>query len=95
MRHLTGPDGAGFRWDTSSMRIRPGHRETEQDFPGVSGRTTRRIRADDADVVVIAMGTLGKEAEVAVDLLRREGIRAGSLRIRWFRPFPDLDLSGR
>jgi pyruvate ferredoxin oxidoreductase alpha subunit len=46
-------------------------------------------------VAVIAIGTLGKEAEVAVDQLRREGIRAGSLRIRWFRPFPDLDLSGR
>jgi pyruvate ferredoxin oxidoreductase alpha subunit len=38
------------------------------------------------------MGTLGKEAEVAIDLLRREGIKAGSLRIRWMRPFPDLDL---
>lgn len=39
------------------------------------------------------MGTLGKEAEVAVDLLREEGIRAGSIRLRWFRPFPELDLA--
>jgi pyruvate ferredoxin oxidoreductase alpha subunit len=30
-----------------------------------------------------------------VDLLRKEGLKAGSMRIRWFRPFPHLDLSGR
>ena len=98
---LTGPDDYfRFRWDIersmrNSSRV---IRETEQDFSRRFGRIyapVEEYRADDADVVVIAMGTLGKEAEVAVDLLRREGIRAGSLRIRWFRPFPDLDLSGR
>ena len=41
------------------------------------------------------MGTLGKEAEVAVDLLRKEGIKAGSMRLRWLRPFPKLDLKGK
>jgi pyruvate ferredoxin oxidoreductase alpha subunit len=41
------------------------------------------------------MGTLGKEAEVAVDNLRKEGIHAGSMRLRWFRPFPKLAFSGR
>jgi pyruvate ferredoxin oxidoreductase alpha subunit len=98
---LTGPDDYfRFRWDIersmrNSSRV---IRETEQDFGRLFGRTyapVEEYRYDDADVVVIAMGTLGKEAEVAVDQLRREGIRAGSLRIRWFRPFPDLDLSGR
>jgi pyruvate ferredoxin oxidoreductase alpha subunit len=41
------------------------------------------------------MGTLGKEAEVAIDLLRNEGIRAGSMRLRWLRPFPKLALKGK
>ena len=41
------------------------------------------------------MGTFGKEAEVAIDILRKEGIRAGSMRLRWFRPFPNLDLTGK
>jgi pyruvate ferredoxin oxidoreductase alpha subunit len=36
------------------------------------------------------MGTLGKEAEVSVDILRKEGVKVGSMRLRWFRPFPDL-----
>ena len=41
------------------------------------------------------MGTFGKEAEVAIDILRKEGIKAGSMRLRWFRPFPKLDLAGK
>jgi pyruvate ferredoxin oxidoreductase alpha subunit len=98
---LTGPDDFfRFRWDIErSMRNAvPVIRETEQDFARRFGRSyapAEEYRYEDADVAVIAMGTLGKEAEVAVDLLRREGTRAGSLRIRWFRPFPDLDLAGR
>ena len=52
-------------------------------------------RCEDAEVVIIAMGTLGKEMEVAVDILRKEGVKAGSMRVRWFRPFPQIDLAGR
>ena len=51
---------------------------------------------DDADVIIVAMGTLGKEAEVAADNLRKEGIKAGVMRIRWLRPFPlDMKINGR
>jgi len=41
------------------------------------------------------MGTLAREAEEAADRLRADGIRAGVIRLRWFRPFPRLDLAGR
>ena len=98
---LTGPDEYfKFRWDIErSMRRSVGViAETERDFADRFGRSyspAQEYRYEDADVVVIAMGTLGKEAEVAVDQLREEGIRAGSLRIRWLRPFPELDLGGR
>ena len=89
-----------FRWDIErsmrdSFRV---IRETEEDFARRFGRRygcTDDYRCEDADVVVVSMGTLGKEAEVAVDTLRSEGINAGSMRIRWFRPFPVLDLKGR
>jgi len=56
------------------------------------GRFTENYRCEDAEIIVVAMGTLGKETEVAIDLLRKEGIKAGSLRIRWLRPFPKLDI---
>lgn len=72
--------------------------ETERDFARLFKRsysTTDDYMCDDAEVLIISMGTLGKEAEVAVDNLRKEGIKAGSMRIRWFRPFPELDLKDR
>jgi pyruvate ferredoxin oxidoreductase alpha subunit len=98
---LTGPDQHfKFRWDIErSMRDSVkiiGATETE--FAKRFGRMygfTEDYRCDDADTIVVSMGTLGKEAEVAIDTLRKEGVRAGSMRLRWLRPFPNLDLKGK
>jgi pyruvate ferredoxin oxidoreductase alpha subunit len=98
---LTGPDQHfKFRWDIErSMRDSVKVIETtEKDFSKRFGRTygfTEDYRCDDADVVVVSMGTIGKEAEVAIDILRKEGIKAGSMRLRWLRPFPKLNLQGK
>lgn len=73
-------------------------KETEDAFASKFGRKyswTEDYRCDDAQVLILSMGTLGKEAEVAVDILRSEGIKAGSMRVRWIRPFPELDLRDR
>jgi len=43
---------------------------------------------DNAEILVISMGTIGSEARVAIEKLRNKGYRAGSVRIRSFRPFP-------
>jgi pyruvate ferredoxin oxidoreductase alpha subunit len=43
---------------------------------------------DDADIVIVAMGSLAMEAKVAVDMLREEGLKVGVLGLRVFRPFP-------
>ena len=98
---LTGPDQHyKFRWEIErSMRDSVKViEETELDFAARFGRRygpVEEYRCEDADVVLVAMGTLGKEAEVAIDILRKEGIKAGSMRLRWFRPFPKLDLTGK
>jgi pyruvate ferredoxin oxidoreductase alpha subunit len=98
---LTGPDQQfRFRWDIErsmrdSMKV---IEETQEEFGKRFGRNygfTEDYRCGDADVIIVAMGTLGKEAEVAVDLLRGEGIKAGSMRLRWLRPFPKLNLKGK
>jgi pyruvate ferredoxin oxidoreductase alpha subunit len=71
---------------------------TQKEFAKRFGRSygfTEDYRCEDADVVLVSMGTFGKEAEVAIDILRKEGIKAGSMRLRWFRPFPILDLAGK
>jgi pyruvate/2-oxoacid:ferredoxin oxidoreductase alpha subunit len=49
-------------------------------------------RLDDADIVIVAMGSLAMEAIVAVDMLREAGHKAGVLGLRVFRPFPKSDV---
>ncbi|GAA5261374.1 transketolase C-terminal domain-containing protein [Methanocalculus sp. MC3] len=98
---LTGPnDHFKFRWEIErAMRHSPSViRDAEEEFAKRFGRKygpTDEYLCDDADILIVSMGTLGKEAEVAVDILRKEGVKAGSMRIRWFRPFPELDIRDR
>lgn len=45
-------------------------------------------RCDDAEVVIIAMGSTVGTAKIAVDELRNEGKKVGFVKLRIFRPFP-------
>jgi pyruvate/2-oxoacid:ferredoxin oxidoreductase alpha subunit len=45
-------------------------------------------RLEDADIALIAAGSLATQLTVTVDVLRAEGIKAGVLGIRAYRPFP-------
>ncbi|OPX61752.1 MULTISPECIES: pyruvate ferredoxin oxidoreductase [unclassified Methanoregula] len=98
---LTGPDQQfRVRWDIErSMRDAVKVIEkTQEEFAKRFGRKygfTEDYLCGDAEVIIVAMGTLGKEAEVAVDMLRQEGVKAGSMRLRWLRPFPKLNLKGK
>ncbi|MFX0103742.1 MAG: pyruvate ferredoxin oxidoreductase [Candidatus Hodarchaeota archaeon] len=50
---------------------------------------------DDADYILISVGALAEQVKVAVDNLRKEGFKVGSVKLRYFRPFPKeefLDL---
>ena len=47
---------------------------------------------EDAEHVVVAVGTIASEARVAVDELRSSGYPCGLIRIRSFRPFPIEEL---
>jgi len=48
---------------------------------------------DDADIVIVAMGSLAMEATVAADMLREEGQKVGVLGLKVFRPFPKAALA--
>lgn len=55
------------------------------------GRTYKPIetyRTDDAEVLLVTMGSLGETAMSAVDQMRDDGIKVGQVRIRLWRPFP-------
>ncbi len=47
-----------------------------------------RYRTEDAEFLFITMGSLGSEASDIADMLREEGIKAGVIGVRIYRPFP-------
>lgn len=51
-----------------------------------------RYRTEDARLIFVTMGSLSSEATEAVDILREEGVAAGVIGIRVFRPFPKKAL---
>lgn len=65
--------------------------EIGREFGDLTGRYYGHIapyRLEDAEVVVMALGSTAGTARVAVDKLREQGVKAGSLKVRTFRPFP-------
>ena len=56
------------------------------------GGLVDKYKCEDADLILLTMGTIGSEAKVAVNNLRREGLKIGSARIRVFRPFPTEEI---
>lgn len=74
------------------------YREVQDAFEREFGRRPADpvvpYRADDADALVVSMGTIASTVERAVDEARRRGERLGSVRVRTFRPFPAAQLAG-
>ena len=66
--------------------------EIQDEFEAIFGRrlpdAVIAYRAEDADTLIVSMGTIGSTAERVVDRLRAEGQRVGALRVRLFRPLP-------
>ena len=50
-------------------------------------------RMDDADVAFIAMGSLCGTVKDAIDEMRADGIKAGLVKIRTYRPFPAKEIA--
>ncbi len=51
-----------------------------------------RYRSNDADVLLLTMGSLGSSAKDIVDSYRKRGEKVGLVRVRSFRPFPVKEL---
>jgi len=68
-----------------------------QEFGELFGRSYANMfwenRLDDADIVIVAMGSLSMEAIIAADMLREMGHKVGVLGLRVFRPFPKADVA--
>ncbi|MDP2912418.1 MAG: pyruvate ferredoxin oxidoreductase [Candidatus Omnitrophota bacterium] len=51
-------------------------------------------RMADAELAIVAMGSTAGTTKVVIDELRENGIRAGLLKPRLFRPFPKEEMAG-
>ncbi len=72
--------------------------EAYADFRRIFGRGPdnpwfEEYMADDADVILVGMGTISLPIKVAIRNLRAQGKKVGLVRLRWFRPFPTERLA--
>jgi len=69
--------------------------ETWQAFGDMTGRYYHPIetyKTEDAETIMLVMGSLGETASAAIDMMRAEGRPVGLAKIRLWRPFPFEDL---
>ena len=67
-------------------------KEWKEKFGGYHGDLIEKYRCDGAEHILLAMGAIGAESKVAIDNLRKEGLKVGLARVRTFRPFPNEEI---
>ena len=70
--------------------------EVAEEYAELSGREYglfEEYKLDDAEVAVVALGSTTGTAKTAVDNLRENGVKAGLLKIRLYRPFPAEEIA--
>jgi pyruvate ferredoxin oxidoreductase alpha subunit len=82
--------------DMAARRARDVIIEAYDDFNAQFGRGgepfIERYMMEDAEVALVGMGTLAMPVKVAVRKMREQGKKVGFVRVRWFRPFPTIEL---
>ena len=70
--------------------------EVSAEFEQLTGRKYEffeKYKMDDAEQVIVCMNSTAGTAKAAVDELRAQGVKAGLLKIRMFRPFPAEEVA--
>jgi len=83
--------------DEAMKRAQTVIREAYADHERIFGRAYgnpffEEYMTEDAEVVLLGMGTLSMPVKVAIRQMRQQGIKVGFVRLRWFRPFPTGEL---
>ena len=70
--------------------------EVADRFREMSGRSYgffEEYRTEDAEYLMVLMGSAAGTAKTAVDQLRKEGHKVGLIKLRVFRPFPEKEIA--
>lgn len=94
-----------WRWrghQEAIVRAKEVIKEVDEEFGKIFerryGGLLEEYRCEDADAVIVAMGTIASTSRAAVDKLRRDGKKIGLVKLKSFRPFPSeefQDIGGR
>lgn len=80
----------------SMERVIPRLNQIEEDFYKQFGRRytgpLELYNTEDAEVVLIISGAAAGTVKETVDILRKNGVKVGAIRLRMFRPFPKEEL---
>ena len=71
-------------------------KEVAEDFEKMTGRKYEffeEYKLDDAEIAIVCMNSTAGTAKYTVDRLREQGIKAGVLKVRVFRPFPAEEIA--
>ncbi|WP_421917973.1 pyruvate ferredoxin oxidoreductase [Marinifilum sp.] len=72
--------------------------KTDEDFSKMFGRKyhgmVEEYMCEDAEVVLVALGSVCGTVRVVIDKMRAEGKKVGLLKIRYMRPFPVEEVKG-
>ena len=70
--------------------------DVAKEYAKISGREYglfEEYKMDDAEYAVVIIGSAAGTAKDAVDKLREDGVKAGLVKIRLFRPFPSEEIA--
>ena len=70
--------------------------EVAKDFEKMTGRKYglfEEYKLDDAEYVIVCMNSTAGTTKAAIEDLRKQGIKAGLLKVRVFRPFPGEEIA--
>lgn len=86
-----------YRQHMDQLRNAPGViARADKEFKDIFGRSygglSEQYRCEDAEVVLVTLGSVSMTARTVVDKLRAEGHKVGLFKIRFMRPFPMEDL---
>jgi pyruvate ferredoxin oxidoreductase alpha subunit len=85
-----------YQQDRAMFDAIPIIKETDEEFEKAFGRKyhgmVENYHCDDAEYIIITLGSVCGTTRIIVDVLREKGLKVGMLKIRYMRPFPEKEI---
>lgn len=91
-------DNTEFKYQQNEAMFNaiPVLRDVEEEFAKKFGRSyhgmVEEYKCEDAEVVLVALGSVCGTVRVVIDKMRKDGKKVGLLKIRYMRPFPETEV---